>query len=159
MPTEMSMASTGLFDSNVLLRIYSHGDFPAGSQGTNASGLAAVAFSALPTGSTPAVPWCSAHDRQSCCVTFPPHLPRIPLWHQRNDHIPLPFVCWQHTSSNELSGSFGSRPGNTAPLAYARGSKTGFGVTQPCSKNPPLDEGRTTGSNFAMEPAPCTLSE
>jgi hypothetical protein len=56
MPTEMSMVSTGLFDSNILLRNCSLGDFPAGSQGTNASGLAAVAFSTLPAGSTLAVP-------------------------------------------------------------------------------------------------------
>src|SRR6266581_7952086 len=43
-------------------------------------------------------------------------------------------------------------------LAYPRAQKTGFGFTQPCSWNRPLDQGSTTGSNLAVELAPCTLS-
>ncbi len=36
-------------------------------------------------------------------------------------------------------------------LAYPRDSMTGFVATQPCSRNQPLDQGSTTGSN-AVEP-------
>src|SRR5712691_2784923 len=43
-------------------------------------------------------------------------------------------------------------------LAYSRGSKIGIGVTQPCSRNQPLDQGSTTGPNLGVESALCTLS-
>jgi len=43
-------------------------------------------------------------------------------------------------------------------LAYPRGSNIGFGDTQPCSRNQPLDQGSTTGSNLAVERARCALS-
>ena len=43
-------------------------------------------------------------------------------------------------------------------LAYPRSSKIGFGVTQPCSRNLPLDQGSTKGFNLAVERARCVLS-
>jgi hypothetical protein len=43
-------------------------------------------------------------------------------------------------------------------LAYSPGSKIGFRATRPCSRNQPLNQGSTTGSNPAVEPVPCTLS-
>ena len=46
-------------------------------------------------------------------------------------------------------------PSVLRPLAYSRGSKIGFRVTQSCPQNQPLDQGNTTG---AVEPAPWTLS-
>ncbi len=61
------------------------------------------------------------------------------------EHVLLDFVRWQDTPSNESSGSFGGGPTRLNDW---------FGVTQPCSRNQPLDQGSTTGSNLAVEPAP-----
>jgi len=75
------------------------------------------------------------------------------------EHVLLAFVLWQDAPSNESSlVRLAADLAALRLLAHPRDSKTGFGATQPCSQNQPLDQGSTTGSTLAVEPAPCALS-
>ncbi len=74
----------------------------------------------------------------------------------------LPHVCDRvSTESSVFLGEMVCLAADLAALhllAYPRSSKIGIGVTQPCSRNQPLDQGSMTGSNLAVESAPCALS-
>src|SRR5260221_10279998 len=78
----------------------------------------------------------------------------VPLTQWSTSYSPL-FVGKTHRVMNRLVRLAAAA---LRLLAYPRDSRTGFGVTQPCSRNQPLNQGSTTGSNLAVEPAPCALS-
>src|SRR6266581_6908813 len=97
---------------------------------------------------------------RSRCVTLPPSLTTlntfVPLTRWSTSYSPF-FVGKTHRVTSRLV-RLAVDLAALRLLAYPRDSKIGFGVTQPCSRNRPLDQGSKTGSNLAVEPAPCALS-